>query len=289
MSGGPTDSSLPAAGMVLGAIVSIQLGAAVAVGLFSEIGAAGVVFLRALTGALVLSAIWRPGLPRDRDSLRLMLLFGVSLAGVNLCFYESIDRIPLGTAVTLEFIGPLAVAVFTSGRRRDWLWAGLAAIGIVLLTGGIGGSDLDPLGIALALGAGFFWGAYILPGKRVGAESSGGGGLALAMLFSAVLTAPFGIPAGGTDLLMPAVIATGIAVGVLSAAIPFSLELEAMRRLPSSVFGVMMSIEPAVAAAVGLVFLGQVIEPLQVVAVLLVVAASAGALSTSRTPVPLEP
>lgn len=275
--------------MVLGAIISIQLGAAVAVGLFSEIGAAGVVFLRALAGALVLSAIWRPGLPRDRDSLRLMLLFGVSLAGVNLCFYESIDRIPLGTAVTLEFIGPLAVAVFTSGRRRDWLWAGLAAIGIVLLTGGIGGSELDPLGIALALGAGFFWGAYILLGKRVGAESSGGGGLALAMLFSAVLTAPFGIPSGGTDLLLPTVIATGIAVGVLSAAIPFSLELEAMRRLPSSVFGVMMSIEPAVAAAVGLVFLGQVIEPLQVVAVLLVVAASAGALSTSRTPVPLEP
>lgn len=275
--------------MVLGAIISIQLGAAVAVGLFSEIGAAGVVFLRALAGALVLSAIWRPGLPRDRDSLRLMLLFGVSLAGVNLCFYESIDRIPLGTAVTLEFIGPLAVAVFTSGRRRDWLWAGLAAIGIVLLTGGIGGSELDPLGIALALGAGFFWGAYILLGKRVGAESPGGGGLALAMLFSAVLTAPFGIPSGGTDLLLPTVIATGIAVGVLSAAIPFSLELEAMRRLPSSVFGVMMSIEPAVAAAVGLVFLGQVIEPLQVVAVLLVVAASAGALSTSRTPVPLEP
>jgi inner membrane transporter RhtA len=275
--------------MVLGAIISIQLGAAVAVGLFSEIGAAGVVFLRALAGALVLSAIWRPGLPRDRDSLRLMLLFGVSLAGVNLCFYESIDRIPLGTAVTLEFIGPLAVAVFTSGRRRDWLWAGLAAIGIVLLTGGIGGSELDPLGTALALGAGFFWGAYILLGKRVGAESSGGGGLALAMLFSAVLTAPFGIPSGGTDLLLPTVIATGIAVGVLSAAIPFSLELEAMRRLPSSVFGVMMSIEPAVAAAVGLVFLGQVIEPLQVVAVLLVVAASAGALSTSRTPVPLEP
>lgn len=275
--------------MVLGAIISIQLGAAVAVGLFSEIGAAGVAFLRALAGALVLSAIWRPGLPRDRDSLRLMLLFGVSLAGVNLCFYESIDRIPLGTAVTLEFIGPLAVAVFTSGRRRDWLWAGLAAIGIVLLTGGIGGSELDPLGIALALGAGFFWGAYILLGKRVGAESPGGGGLALAMLFSAVLTAPFGIPSGGTDLLLPTVIATGIAVGVLSAAIPFSLELEAMRRLPSSVFGVMMSIEPAVAAAVGLVFLGQVIEPLQVVAVLLVVAASAGALSTSRTPVPLEP
>jgi inner membrane transporter RhtA len=275
--------------MVLGAIISIQLGAAVAVGLFSEIGAAGVAFLRALAGALVLSAIWRPGLPRDRDSLRLMLLFGVSLAGVNLCFYESIDRIPLGTAVTLEFIGPLAVAVFTSGRRRDWLWAGLAAIGIVLLTGGIGGSELDPLGIALALGAGFFWGAYILLGKRVGAESPGGGGLALAMLFSAVLTAPFGIPSGGTDLLLPTVIATGIAVGVLSAAIPFSLELEAMRRLPSSVFGVMMSIEPAVAAAVGLVFLGQVIEPLQVVAVLLVVAASAGALGTSRTPVPLEP
>lgn len=275
--------------MVFGAIVSIQLGAAVAVGLFDEIGAGGVVFLRALAGALVLCAIWRPSLPRDRDGWRLTLLFGVSLAGVNLCFYESIDRIPLGTAVTLEFIGPLAVAVFTSGRRRDWIWAGLAAVGIVLLTGGIGGSGLDPLGVLLALGAGFFWGAYIVLGKRVGAASAGGSGLALAMLVSAVLTAPFGIPDGGTGLLAPAVLAVGLAVGVLSAAIPFSLELEAMRRLPSSVFGVMMSIEPAVAAVVGLVFLGQVIEPLQVVAVLLVVAASAGALSSSRAPLPLEP
>lgn len=275
--------------MVLGAIVSIQLGAAVAVGLFEEIGAGGVVFLRALAGALVLSAIWRPSLPRDRDGWKLTLLFGISLAGVNLCFYESIDRIPLGTAVTLEFIGPLAVAVFTSGRRRDWIWAGLAAVGIVLLTGGIGGAGLDPLGVVLALGAGFFWGAYIVLGKRVGAASAGGSGLALAMLVSAVLTAPFGIPDGGADLLAPSVLAVGLAVGVLSAAIPFSLELEAMRRLPSSVFGVMMSIEPAVAAVVGLIFLGQVIEPLQMVAVLLVVAASAGALSSSRAPVPLEP
>ena len=275
--------------MVLGAIVSIQIGAAVAVGLFDQIGAGGAVFVRAVAGALVLIVFWRPSLPRDRDGWRLTLLFGISLAGVSLCFYESIDRIPLGTAVTLEFIGPLAVAVFTSGRRRDWIWAGLAAVGILLLTGGIGGSDLDPVGVVLALGAGFFWGAYMVLGRRVGAASAGGGGLALAMLVSAVLTAPFGISDGGTELFDPTVLAVGLAIGLLSAAVPFSLELEAMRRLPSSVFGVMMSIEPAVAALVGLVVLSQVIEPIQVVAVMLVVAASAGALSSTRTPLPPEP
>jgi len=285
----PEHSALPAAGMVLGAIVSIQIGAAVAVGLFDQIGAGGAVFVRAVAGALVLIVFWRPSLPRDRDGWWLTLLFGISLAGVSLCFYESIDRIPLGTAVTLEFIGPLAVAVFTSGRRRDWIWAGLAAVGILLLTGGIGGSDLDPVGVVLALGAGFFWGAYMVLGRRVGAASAGGGGLALAMLVSAVLTAPFGISDGGTELFDPTVLAVGLAIGLLSAAVPFSLELEAMRRLPSSVFGVMMSIEPAVAALVGLVVLSQVIEPIQVVAVMLVVAASAGALSSTRTPLPPEP
>jgi len=275
--------------MVLGAIFSIQIGAAVATSLFPEIGAAGVVFMRAIVSAVLLAAIWRPGIETVRENPRLLLVFGVALAGMNLCFYEAIDRIPLGTAVTLEFIGPLTVALITSRRRRDWIWAGLAAVGILLLTGGVGGESLDPVGVALALAAGFFWGSYVLLGKRMGQAFSGGKGLAVAMAVSALLTAPLGIVEGGTGLLSPEVLLVGLAVGALSSALPFTLELEAMRRLPSSVFGVMMSLEPAVAAAVGLVLLGQGIVPLEFVAILLVVAASAGALRSSRAPAPIEP
>jgi inner membrane transporter RhtA len=275
--------------MVLGAILSIQVGAAFATGLFPEVGAAGVVFIRAIVSALLLAVIWRPGLETVRENPRLLLVFGVALAGLNLCFYEAIDRIPLGTAVTLEFIGPLTVALITSRRRRDWIWAALAAAGILLLTGGVGGESLDPAGVVLALTAGFFWGSYILIGKRMGEAFSGGKGLAVAMAVSAILTAPFGITEGGTGLLEPEVLLVGLAVGVLSSALPFTLELEAMRRLPSSVFGVMMSLEPAVAATVGLVLLDQGIVPLEVFAILLVVAASAGALRSSRAPAPIEP
>jgi inner membrane transporter RhtA len=277
--------------MVLGAILSIQIGAAVATGLFDEVGAAGVVFMRAIVSAVLLALIWRPGLETLKEAPRLLIVFGVALAGMNLCFYESIDRIPLGTAVTLEFIGPLTVALITSRRRLDWAWAGLAAVGIVLLTGGIGGDGLDPVGVALALAAGFFWGSYILLGKRMGGTFEGGKGLAAAMALSAVLTAPFGIPDGGTTLLEPAVLIAGIGVGVLSSALPFTLELEAMKRLPSNVFGVMMSLEPAVAATVGLVLLGQSMVPREALAIMLVVAASAGALWSSRpgAPPPIEP
>lgn len=275
--------------MVLGAIVSIQVGAAIGTGLFPDIGASGVVFMRAIVSAVLLTAIWRPGIATFRENPRLLLIFGVALTGMNLCFYEAIDRIPLGTAVTLEFIGPLTVALVTSRRRRDWIWAGLAAAGILLLTGGVGSEDLDPTGVALALAAGFFWGSYILLGKRMGQAFAGGKGLAVAMAVSAVMTAPFGIADGGSSLIDLEVLVIGIAVGVLSSALPFTLELEAMRRLPSSVFGVMMSLEPAVAAAVGLVILSQSVVPTEIVAILLVVAASAGALRSSRAPAPLEP
>jgi len=278
----------PAVGLAFGAILSIQIGAAVATELFDEIGPAGVVFMRAIVSAVLLALIWRPGIETLRTAPRLLFVFGVALAGMNLCFYEAIDRIPLGTAVTLEFIGPLTVALITSRRRIDWAWAALAAGGIVLLTGGIGGG-LDPVGVGLALAAGFFWGSYILLGKRMGGAFEGGKGLAVAMALSAMLTAPFGIVDGGTELLAPEVLLIGLGVGVLSSAVPFTLELEAMRRLPSSVFGVMMSLEPAVAATVGLILLGQGVIPTEMLAILMVVAASAGALRSSRAPAPLEP
>lgn len=275
--------------MVLGAIISIQVGSAVATDLFSDVGAAGVVFMRATVSAILLWVIWRPNLAVAKEHRKTVLLFGVVLAGMNLCFYESIDRIPLGTAVTVEFIGPLSVALITSRRRRDWIWAGLAMVGIVLLTGGIGGDDLDMVGILLAFLAGIFWGSYILLGKRIGEQASGGKALFIPMLISAILVAPLGIAEGGMDLLDPRVLAIGVFVGVLGSAIPFSLELEAMRRLPSSVFGVMMSLEPAVAATVGFILLGQGMKPAEVVAIMLVVAASAGALRSASTPISNEP
>ena len=281
--------TVPAVAMVLGGICSIQIGAALAVDLFDEIGAAGAVFLRVLVSAILLVAIWRPSFRMDRKQIELALLFGVVLAGMNLAFYESIDRIPLGTAVTFEFIGPLGVALITSHRRKDLIWVALAAAGIVLLSGGVGHDGLDALGIALALIAGFFWGSYILLGKRVGEEWSGGKGLAIAMVPAAVICAPFGLVDGGTDLLQPSILAVGAAVAVLSTALPLSLEIEAMRRLPSNVFGVMMSLEPAIAATVGFVLLSQGLAATQVLAIALVVAASAGILWSSREPATLEP
>jgi inner membrane transporter RhtA len=274
--------------MALGSIVSVQCGAALATTLFDSVGSSGAVFLRSVFGALALLALARRSLPRLRGRrLWDVVLFGVALAGVNLCFYAALDRLPLGVAVTLEFVGPLGVAVFGSRRPRDVVWALLAAIGILLLSDGAGGG-IDPLGAALALVAGGFWAVYILQSARVGKSYPGLGGLALAATISAVIVAPLGIAQGGGELLAPANLAVGLAVGLLSSAIPFALELEALRRLPSAVFGVLMSLEPAVAALVGFLALSQGLAPVEVVAIALVVAACAGALRSAATPVPRD-
>jgi inner membrane transporter RhtA len=268
--------------MVLASILSVQCGAALATSIFDEVGPAGTVLLRSLFAALVLWAIARPSLRGQRERLADILLFAVTLAGMNLCFYGAIERLPLGVAVTLEFTGPLAVAVLGSRRRRDLLWAVAAAAGIVLLAeGGFGGGS-DAVGLLLALGAGAFWGAYILLGARLGRNDPGLGGLALAMAASTVLTAPFGIAAGGADLLVPATLAVGLGVGVLSSAIPYGLELEALRRLPQAVFGVLMSLEPAIAALIGFLFLSQDLAAAELGGIALVVGASAGALGSAR-------
>lgn len=275
--------------MVFGAITSMQLGAAVAISLFDQIGSMGTVFLRSAFAAIVLVIIWRPSFRLPREQRRMVLLFGLSITLVTLTFYAAIDRIPLGTAVTLEFSGPLAVALITSRRRRDILWAVMAAVGIVLITGGISGHDLDPVGVVLALVAGFFWGCYILIGTRLGDDSSGGSVLALAMVVSTVFCLGPGVAGAGAGLLQLPVLAVGLVVGLLSAAIPFSLEFEAMRRLPSSVFGVMMSLEPAVAATIGFIVLNQEVRLIQAAAIALVATASAGALYSSREPAQVEP
>jgi len=275
--------------MAIGSIVSVQCGAALATTLFDSVGPQGAVFLRSTFGALLLLAMARRSLPPLRGRRPWdIVLFGVALAGVNLCFYAALDRLPLGIAVTLEFVGPLGVALFGSRRARDVVWALLAAAGILLLSDGAGGEAIDPLGAALALTAGAFWAAYILQSARVGGSYPGLGGLAVAAAISAVIVAPFGIAQGGGELLAPANLAVGLAVGLLSSAIPFALELEALRRLPNAVFGVLMSLEPAVAAAVGFIALSQGLALIEVVAIALVVAACAGALRSAATPVPRD-
>ena len=256
---------------------SVQFGAALAKTIFDEIGPSGTVFLRMLFAALVLMLIWRPRLSgHGRRDVILILLFGAALAGMNGTFYAALDRIPLGVAVTFEFVGPLSVAVFGSRSRLDVVWVVLAAGGIVLLSD-FGGADLDGLGVALALIAGGFWAAYILLSARVGQAFAGGDGLALAMLVAVVPLAPLGVAEGGTDLLVVWILAAGFAVAMLSSAIPYTLELEALRRLPANVFGVLMSLEPALAATAGFIVLGEDLAAREVVAILLVVAASAGA------------
>jgi inner membrane transporter RhtA len=272
----------------MGAVASVQIGAAVATTLFDELGPAGTVLLRTGFAAVALFLLWRPSLRgQSGGALRDALMFGLALAGMNLSFYAALDRIPLGIAVTLEFTGPFAVAVAMSRRATDLLWVALAAGGIVLLSPGIHGG-LDTTGALFALLAGAFWASYIVLAARVGRAFSGGQGLTLAMIVAAVVLLPGGIVAGGADLGDPGLLAAGVAVALLSSAIPYSLELEALRRLPKGTFGVLMSLEPAVAAIVGLVALGQDLSATEVVAIGLVVAASAGALSAATTPSPVE-
>jgi inner membrane transporter RhtA len=279
----PINAALPrrraaATGLVLGGVLSVQLGAALATTLFDELGTDGAVLLRTLFAAIALVAVWRPSpAGQGRYQLALVLLFGITLAGMNASFYAALDRIPLGIAVTFEFVGPLGVAIAASRRPIDLAWVALAAAGILLLSHGPGGS-LDALGVGFALLAGAFWGAYILLTARIGRAFTGGGGLAMGMAVSAVLLLPGGIASGGADLVQPALLATGLAVAMLSSAIPYTLELEALRRLPAGTFGVLMSLEPAVAALVGFAALGQDLGTTEVVAIALVVTASAGAL-----------
>jgi inner membrane transporter RhtA len=269
--------------LVLGGIVSVQVGAAFATTLFDEVGPAGTVFLRIGFAALLLMAIWRPARLPAGEARRDILLLGVALAAMNLSFYLALDRIPLGIAVTLEFVGPLGVAIAGSRRPLDLLWVALAAGGLLLLSP-VPGSSLDELGVLLALVAGCFWGGYILLQARVGRAVPGGGGLAIAMVVAAVLVTPAGVAEGGGELLAGGLLAVALAVAVLSSVVPYSLELEALRRLPEGTFGVLMSLEPAVAATVGFVGLDQELAAREVVAIGLVLVASAGALRAAGTP-----
>ena len=270
-------ATVPPAVLVILGMLSVQVGAALAKGLFPALGSSGTVFLRLAFAALILLAAWRPRLRGygNREYL-LILVFGLVFAAMNSTFYAAIGRVPLGVVVTVEFIGPLSVAVFGSRRPLDLLWAVLAAGGIALLTP-LSGVQIDPLGLGLALGAGACWAAYILLNVRVGRAFPGGNGLALSMLVGAVLAAPLGIWQGGPNLLDAGVLLTGAAVALLSSVIPYSLELEALRRLPARVFGVLMSVEPVIAAVVGFIVLGEALGERELLAISLITGASIGA------------
>jgi inner membrane transporter RhtA len=246
--------------------------------------------MRIVFAAIILMLLWRPTLRgHDRGDLWLAAAFGLSLAAMNLSFYEALDRIPLGLAVTLEFVGPLGVAVAGSRRPLDLVWVGLAACGILLLTAP-GGSDLNAAGVLLALTAGLCWAAYILLTARVGRVFPRGSGLALAMVVASVLVLPVGLADGGSNLLQPEILVAGLGVAILSSLIPYSLEMEALRRMPPRVFGVLMSLEPAAAAIAGLIILDQVLKANEWAGMALVIIASAGAtrFATRETALPRD-
>jgi inner membrane transporter RhtA len=271
---------IPPTALVMLSIFSVQIGAAIAKGLFDSLGPTGTVFLRIGFAALALLVVWRPRLlGHDRRAYLVAALFGLVLAAMNTSMYLSFERIPLGVAVTLEFVGPLSVAVLGSRRLLDLLWAALAAIGILLLAplGILGNSDLDPLGVAFALLAGLFWASYIILSARTGDYFSGLEGLAIALCLGAVILIPVGVLGAGEALLDPTLLLFGFSVAMLSAVIPYSLELQALRDIPARVFGVLMSLEPAVATLAGLLVLGERLSMKAVLAMLLVTVAAAGA------------
>ncbi|ONI79578.1 EamA family transporter [Actinosynnema sp. ALI-1.44] len=277
---GRTIGAIPPTAQILVGIISVQVGAALAKNLFGAIGSLGTVAVRLFFAAAVLMLWWRPSVRMDRRSWAVVLGFGVVLGVMNLCFYLALARIPLGIAVTIEFLGPLAVALAGSRRWLDALWAVLAAGGVVLLMEGRG--DLNLAGFLFALAAGACWGLYILLSASLGKHTSEGNGLALGMTVAALVAVPFGVAEGGTALFQPWVLVVGLGVALLSSVIPYSLELEALRKIPPRVFGILMSLEPAVAAVIGLVVLQESLHMMQWVAVLCVVAASAGATRGAR-------
>ncbi|MDX2678864.1 EamA family transporter [Streptomyces sp. NY05-11A] len=286
--------SLGPVGLVLAGGVSVQFGGALAVTLMPRAGALGVVALRLLVAAVVLLVVCRPRLRgHSRADWGTVVAFGVTLAAMNGLFYQALDRIPLGLAVTLEVLGPLTLSVVASRRALNLLWAGLALVGVFLLSGGGGaggagsgghgggfGGGVDLVGVAFALGAGAMWAAYIVFSARTGRRFAQADGLALAMAVGALLFLPLGLAESGTKLVDPVTLGLGAAVAMLSSVLPYTLELLALRRLPASTFAVLMSLEPALAATAGFLVLDQSLTTLQAAAIALVVGASMGAVRT---------
>ncbi|MGD1222987.1 DMT family transporter [Streptomyces krungchingensis] len=278
---GPRGQAGAAVGLVIGGIFSQQFGAAVASLLFPRVGALGVVSLRLTLSAVMLLAVCRPATRGYRRAdWAVVVAFGTALAGMNTLFYLAIARIPLGAAVTLEVLGPLALSVVAARRASSWVWAALALTGVTLLgRGGLHGLDLA--GAGCALGAGATWAAYILLSARTGSRFPKADGLALAMAVGALLSLPAGLAEQGSALFHPLTLALGAVVALLSSVLPYTLELLALRRLRPSTFAVLMSLAPAIAALAGYLVLDESLGATEVLAVALVVAAGAGAVRAS--------
>jgi threonine/homoserine efflux transporter RhtA len=273
------------AAMIFAGIVSVQFGAGLADRLFAQIPAAAVTGLRLWTAAAAMVALSGRGVASSVGDLRrrrafadaaIACSFGLSLGVMNFCIYQAFARIPLGVAVTVEFLGPLAVAVAGSRHLADIGWVVLAGTGVVLLTQG-GHGHLNLTGVIFAAAAGACWAAYIVLSSATGRRFPGSSGLAIAMVVSAVVVTPPALIAGGSAMFRPAILAVGVAIGVLSSVIPYWLELESLRRMPMRLFGVWMSLEPAVAALIGLVMLSQHLTTVEWVAICCVMVACAGA------------
>ena len=267
--------------LVLGGILSVQFGAGIAKDLFDEVTPTTMVWLRLVTSAVVLGLFARPVLRgRSRDDWVVALGFGLSLGVMNWAIYQAFARIPLGLAVTIEFVGPLTLAILGSRRALDLVWAALAGLGVALL--GFEPGDLDLAGVAFALVAGAAWAAYILLSAQTGRRWPGLDGLAVASVVATLLLAPFAVASGGSGLLDLRIVALGAAVGMLSSVIPYSLEITALRTIRPALFSVLMSLEPAAAALAGVVVLQEFLTPLQLLAMACVVVASVGATRSQR-------
>jgi inner membrane transporter RhtA len=274
--------NIPPVTAVILAIISVQSGAAIAKGLFPAIGAAGTASLRIGISAIILLAIYRPNLFKiTANQWKFVIPYGLSLGAMNLIFYLAIERIPLGLAVTLEFVGPLLVAVWGSKRLIDFLWILLAAAGIVLIAPWTN-NGIDVLGMLFALLAGGFWAAYIVLGGKTSKIMKGGDAVATGMLFASIFLLPFGILGKGLNDLTPTFFYLGIALALLSSAIPFTLEMKALGQLPARTFSILMSLEPAAASICALIFLHEFLSLNEVLAVICVVIASAGSTMTSK-------
>jgi inner membrane transporter RhtA len=282
-----TDSATVPIAVLIAAMVCFQLGATIAKGLFPAVGASGTAALRLALSALMLLAVWRPWRLRlNAREIRVIIIYGAALGWMNFFFYLSLRFIPLGVAVSLEFVGPLALAMAASRRAIDFLWIMMAALGLLaLLPLGLGSKQLDPVGVGCGLAAGACWALYIYFGRKAGA-AHGGQTTARGMLIGAVMIVPIGVASVGVQLFSPAILPAAIGVALLSSAIPYSLEMFAMPKLPTRTVGVLMSLDPALGALAGLWFLGESLTWLQWAAIASIMAASAGSAATGRDAAP---
>lgn len=272
--------------LILIAMISIQGGASLAKSLFPVLGASGATTLRLAFAALILVGVWRPWRRRlPKADLHLIILYGLALGAMNLTFYYSLERLPLGLAVALEFTGPLSIALFSSRRPIDFVWAVLAITGVVLLLPGVTTLDsaVDPVGVAFALAAGCAWAVYIVIGKKAGARAESGLVTSIGMVAAFTVAVPFGVAHAGATLVDPRILPVALAVAVFSSALPYSLEMVALKSMPARNFGILMSLEPAVAALIGWIVLGEKLDGTQWLAIACVMSASFGSAFGQRS------